>query len=146
MGVLYRNLKDMPMLSFAYPDRHDGRVSIVTVDEEWKKHRKIIGHLTDSTKGRERMAPNDYFKSVYQDLWKEAYPKEKIPTKEMSIGMYALTLAITKSNGLYSLLSDTYGTGYVNNILDYAMFTIMYRSSVTQMFESVMYIIFRQIN
>lgn len=68
----------------------------------------------------------------------EAYPDEKIPAKEISIGMYALTLAITRSNGLYSLLSDTYGTEYVNNILDYAMFSIMYTSSVTQMFESIM--------
>ena len=138
MGIVYRNLKDMQMPSFAYPDRHDGRVSIVTVDEEGRKRRKIIGHLTDSTKGNERMVPNDYFKTVYQDLWKEAYPDEKVPAKEISIGMYVLTLAITRMNGLYSLLGDTYGTEYVNNILDYAMFSIMYRSGVTQMFESIM--------
>ena len=111
---------------------------IITVDEEGRKHRKTIGGLTVETKGEERMVPNDYFKNVYQDLWNEEYPDNKIPLHEMSIGIYALSLSICTSNGLYEALKDVYGTSYVNSILDYAMFSIVHRNDVTQLYENMM--------
>ena len=77
MGVVYRNMKDMPVPSFAYPNRHDGSVFVVTIDNDGKKHRKTIGALTISAPGTERMVPNKYFKDVYQDLWNDAYPNKK---------------------------------------------------------------------
>ena len=138
MGVVYRNMKDMAIPSFAYPNRHDGSVYIITIDEEGRKHRKTIGGLTVETRGEERMVPNDYFKNVYQDLWNEEYPDNKIPLHEMSIGIYMLSLAICTSNGLYEALKNVYGTSYVNSILDYAMFSIVHRSDVTQLYENMM--------
>lgn len=138
MGMVYRNLKDMPFPPFAYPDRHDGRVYIIVTDEDGKSRRRIIGHMTDSTPGQERMIPNDYFKSIYPDLFSETYPYEKIPAHEMSIGLYALTLGITDKTGLYALLQSIYGMTDVNSILDYAMFLIADRSCTTQLFEKRM--------
>ena len=92
MGKVYRNMKDMAVPSFAFPNRHDGSVYIIIIDENGKNHRKTIGALTDPTKGSERMVPNQYFKDVYQDLWNKEYPTKIIPSHEMSIGMFVLTL------------------------------------------------------
>ena len=94
MGITYRNLKDMPIPDFAYPNRHDGSVYIVSLDNEHNKRRKTIGHLTVDTPGSERMVPNQYFRDYYQNLWKENYPDKPIPHHQLSIGMYALTLAV----------------------------------------------------
>ncbi len=138
LGVVYHNSKDMPLPSIGYPDRHDGRVYIIIIDENGRKRRKTIGHMTCSTPGQERMVPNDYFKNVYHDLWAESYPNDKVPAHEMSIGMYALTLGISEKSGLYSMLQDVYGMEYVNSILDYAMYSLSNRSSTTQIFEQCM--------
>ena len=138
MGSVYRNMKDMALPDFAYPNRHDGSVFIITVDEHGQRRRKTIGALTVSEAGSERMVPNKYFKEVYQDLWNEQYPNKKIPSHEMSIGMYALTLSICEKYGLYSDLQDIYGPVYANSVLDYAMFSIMHRTDTTQLFESSM--------
>lgn len=138
MGVVYRNLKDMPIPSFAFPNRYDGSVYVVTIGDDGKRHRKTIGALTVDTSGEERMVPNSYFRSFYQDLWKEVYPDKKIPSHEMSVGIYALTLSICEKKGIYQNLQEIYGPQYANSILDYSMFYIIERSDVTQMFEGTM--------
>lgn len=138
MGVVYRNLKDMPIPSFAFPNRHDGSVYVVTVGDDGKRHRKTIGALTVGTPGEERMVPNSYFRSFYQDLWKEVYPEKKIPSHQMSVGVYALTLSICEKKDIYQNLREIYGPQYANSILDYSMFSIIERSDVTQMFEGTM--------
>ena len=138
MGKVYRNMKDMAIPSFAFPNRHDGSVYIIIIDENGKNHRKTIGALTDPTNGSERMVPNQYFKDVYQDLWNKEYPTKKIPSHEMSIGMYVLTLSICSKNEVYNYLQDIYGPLFANSILDYTMFSIMHRSDVTQMYEPTM--------
>ena len=139
MGTTFRNLKDMPIPDFAYPNRHDGSVYTVTIDESGKKHRKTIGSLTIDVPGQERMVPNSYFRDHYQELWNNAYPEKPIPRQELSIGMYALTLAIANQIGAYQDLQKVYGMQYANNILDYVMFSILHRSSVTQIYEATMH-------
>ena len=138
MSAVNRNVKDMKMPYFGYPDRHDGRVTAKVIDQDGKEHKKIIGYLTVSDPGQERMIPNQYFKNTYQDLYKEAYPNEKIPFHEMRVGLYALTLGICSTNGLYEVLKDIYGPVSANSILDYAMFSILHKSSSTQLFENAM--------
>ena len=137
MGKVYRNLRDMPLPSFAYPDRSDGRVYIV-YNDDGKRRRKIIGHMTDSSPNNERMVPNEYFKSVYQDLFTENYPKENIPAHEMGVGLYALTLGITDKTELYSMLQKVYGMVNVNSVLDYSMYMLSYKSCTAQVFEKCM--------
>ena len=138
MGSTSRNKHDMPIPSFAYVDRNDGRVFIKPIGEDGKTHKRTIGHMTVSTPGEERMIPSPYFIEKYQNLYKEYYPEEKTPRHQMSVGMYALTLGIATKTGLYSDLQKVYGPVYANNILDYAMFSILYRSSVTQIYENAM--------
>ena len=68
MGFVLRNLPDMPVPSFAYTDRNDGRVFVIQI-EDGVKHKKTIGHMTDSTPGKQRMVPNSYFQEKYQNLF-----------------------------------------------------------------------------
>ena len=128
----------MPVPTFAYPNRHDGSVYIVIPNEDGKRRRKTVGHLTVDIPGGERMVPNNYFRDHYQNLWNENYPNQPIPRHELGIGIYGLTLGISKKIGLYDDLQIVYGTEYVNNILDYAMFSIQHRINVTQVYESTM--------
>lgn len=138
MSRVDRNSDDMPVPSFAYVDRHDGRVFIKPIGADGKPHKRTIGHLTDSTPGQERMVPNQYFRDTFKELFKDAYPKKKIPAHELSIGMYALTLGVLTKNSLYALLKDCYGPIYANSLIDYVMYSILYRSGVTQIFEQLM--------
>ena len=137
MGSVDRNRQSMPVPSFAYVDRFDGRVFICKV-EDGMKRRKAIGYMTDSTPGKEMMVPNNYFRDTYKELYSTAYPDEKIPFHEMSVGMYAATLGVGTKTGLYSDLQDNYGPVYANSILDYAMYSMLYRSGVTQLYEVTM--------
>ena len=84
------------------------------------------------------MIPNQYFREKYRDLFSQAYPDKKLPHHEISVGMYALTLGISERTRLYDDLREVYGPLYANNILDYSMFSLLYRSGVTQMYSHVM--------
>ena len=71
MSSVNRNVSDMPVPSFAYPDRNDGRVFIKSIGADGKTHKRTIGHMTVSTPGEERMIPNRYFQDKFRDLYKE---------------------------------------------------------------------------
>lgn len=129
---------DMPVPGFAYRDRNDGRVFIFKVGSDGRRHKKTIGHMTVSEPGKERMIPNQYFRATYQNEYLEAYPGKSIPFHEISIGMYALTHGVINKTGLYAVLKEVYGPVYANSLLDYAMFSILHRSGVTQLYERTM--------
>ena len=128
----------MRVPGFAFPDRHDGRVFILKVGSDGRRHKRTIGHMTVSDPGRERMVPNQYFRATYQNEYLEAYPGSSVPPHEISIGMYALTQGVVNKNGLYALLTEVYGPIYANSLLDYAMFSILHRSGVSQVYEQAM--------
>ena len=127
MGKADRNAPDAPVPDFAYTDRHDGRVFVRLLDGDGKYRKKTIGYLTDSAAGAERMIPNRYFRDKYRDLYEESCPDVIVPPRELSMGMYALTLGITAKNGLYDDLVNVYGPVFANVILDYAMFLVWHR-------------------
>ena len=134
MGKVYHNKKEIAIPEFAYVDKSNAKVFIITTDPSGKKHRKAIGYATSEL----TMQPNETFRSLYPDLWKEAYPGDKAMLHELSIGMYALTLGVGTDTGLYKILQDVYGPQHGNAILDYCMFSIMYRSCVTQIYADAM--------
>ena len=138
MAKVDRNVADMRVPDYAYTDRYDGRVFIFEIEKDGTKHKRTLGHMTDSTPGQERMIPSRYFRDHFQNEYKEAYPDSKVPPHELSIGMYALTLGISERIGLYDVLKGSYGPQHANNLLDYAMFSILYRCSTTQLFEHTM--------
>ena len=51
MSSTDRSLPGMPVPSFAYPDRHDGRVFVRRRSVSGKLSKRTIGYLTDSTPG-----------------------------------------------------------------------------------------------
>ena len=138
MSSTDRSLPGMPVPSFAYPDRHDGRVFVRRRSVSGKLSKRTIGYLTDSTPGEEKMVPNRYFRELYPDLFSEAYPGKPLPEREISAGMYALTLGIATETGLYEDLRNIYGAEDVNAILDFAMFSILHPGSSPQEFEKAM--------
>ena len=138
MSSTDRSLPGMPVPSFAYPDRHDGRVFVRRRSVSGKLSKRTIGYLTDSTPGEEKMVPNRFFRELYPDLFSEAYPGKPLPEREISAGMYALTLGIATETGLYEDLRNIYGAEDVNAILDFAMFSILHPGSSPQEFEKAM--------
>lgn len=134
MGKVYRNKKEIAIPAFAYVDKSNAKVFIYTTDTDGKKHRKAIGYATSEL----TMQPNETFRSLYPDLWKDAYPTDKAMFHELSIGMYALTLGVGTDSGIYGILQDVYGPQYGNAIMDYSMFSIMYRSCTTQIYADTM--------
>ena len=138
MSSVDRSLPGMPVPAFAYPDRHDGRVFVRSRDRNGKMTKRTIGYMTDSTPGEEKMVPNRYFRECYPDLYSEAYPGKSLPKRDISAGMYALTLGIATGTGLYEDLRNIYGAEDVNAILDCAMFSILHPGSPAQEFEKAM--------
>ena len=138
MGKADRNAPDAPVPDFAYTDRHDGRVFVRLLDGVGKYRKKTIGYLTDSAAGAERMIPNRYFRDKYRELYEESCPEVIIPPRELSMGMYALTLGITAKNGLYDDLVNVYGPVFANVILDYAMFLVWHRQGEAVSFATNM--------
>ena len=138
MSSVDRSLPGMPVPAFAYPDRHDGRVFVRHTGRDGKLSKRTIGYLTDSTPGEEKMVPNRFFRERYPDLYSEAYPGKSLPEREISAGMYALTLGIATETGLYEDLRNIYGAEDVNAILDFAMFSILHPGSSPQEFEKAM--------
>ena len=138
MSSVDRSLPGMPVPAFAYPDRHDGRVFVRHTGRDGKLSKRTIGYLTDSTPGEEKMVQNRYFRECYPDLYSEAYPGKSLPKRDISAGMYALTLGIATGTGLYEDLRNIYGAEDVNAILDCAMFSILHPGSPAQEFEKAM--------
>ena len=134
MSHIYWELKEIPIPKEAYINTSDGRVFLMNTDGTGKKKRKVIGHAASM----ETMHPNDLFKYLYSSLWAEYYGSGKLPEHELNIGMYALSLGISYSSGLYPVLQDVYGPLYGNAIMDYAMYSIMDRSDTTQLFPDRM--------
>ena len=138
MSSVDRSLPGMPVPAFAYPDRHDGRVFVRHTGRDGKLSKRTIGYLTDSTPGEEKMVPNRFFRELYPDLFSEAYPGKPLPEREISAGMYALTLGIATETGLYEDLRNIYGAEDVNAILDFAMLSMLHPGSPAESFEKAM--------
>ena len=138
MSSTDRSLPGRPVPSFAYPDRHDGRVFVRRRSVSGKLSKRTIGYLTDSTPGEEKMVPNRYFRECYPELYSETYPGRSLPAHELSAGMYALTLGIATKTGLYEDLRNIYGAEDVNAILDFAMLSMLHPGSPAESFEKAM--------
>ena len=134
MSHIYWELKEIPIPGEAYINTSDGRVFLMNADGSGKKKRRVIGHAATM----ETMHPNDLFKYLYPGLWAEYYGDRKLPEHELHIGMYALSLGVGCSKGLYPILQDVYGPLYGNAIMDYAMYSIMDRTNTAQLFPDRM--------
>ena len=133
MGYIYRNLQPISIPADGRVNNYDKKVSkYYTYDG--KRRRWIIGAVT--TEGM--MIPNENFRRLYPDLWKQHYGQEVPAMRIVRIGMYALTLSIGYSNGIYPILQKSVGPEFGNALMDFSMYNIQERSNVAQHFSSAM--------
>ncbi len=134
MGKVFYNLSAIPIPPGCYIDNSDGRVLAKIPDGDGKYKRRTIGVLSTS----DTMYPNELFQQRYRDLWEKYYPSKSIKQYELSVGMYGLILGITHQLKLYDLLHDIYGESNVNYILDYVLYSCIYRDDTTQLYPERM--------
>ncbi len=133
MGYIYRNLQPIAIPADGKVNNYDKKVSKY-YKCDGKRRRWTIGAVT--TEGM--MIPNENFRRLYPDLWKQYYGKEVPAMRLVRVGMYALTLGIGFSTGIYPILQKAVGPEHGNAIMDFAMYSIQARSNVAQHFESAM--------
>ena len=73
MGKIFRNLQEIPVPPFAYVNTADARVFTIHRDARNHRQRTTIGQATSKSS----MYPNENFKFLYPDLWKQYYGEEK---------------------------------------------------------------------
>ncbi len=134
MSHIYWELHEIPRPAESYINHSDGRVYLMTRSSTGKKTRKVIGHATSET----MMHPNDMYKFLYPALWEEHYSGNKTLPHILNAGMYSLSLGIGYSNGLYPLLHEAYGPVAANMLMDYADFSMLERSDVSQLYPDRM--------
>ncbi len=120
MGHVYRNLKPVPVPLNANCSRHDGTVSRYSKDASGHRRRTLIGRTTEPG----MMVPNDKFRELYPDLWKEYYG-ENIPDQRLvRTGLYALSIGAGYRRGLYPVLAQSLGAMHANALMDFAQYSM----------------------
>ena len=133
MSHVYRERKEVPIPDEAHINHNDGRVYLLGVDGPGK--RSTIGWATSET----TMHPNDEYRRRYPNLWASEYVKYNDPKGyEIHVGMYGLCLGAAYKSGLYPVLCEAYDEKYANTIMDYAMYSILSRNDVTQLYSERM--------
>lgn len=125
MGKVFWNKPAIPIPPEAYINRHDGTVFIYVLGENQKRHSICIGRLASEF----TMFPNSAFRDKFRNEWVRFYGEEELNPAEMHLGMYALTLGVGVSTGLYPLLQEIYGPTCGNMLIDFCMFSLLNRSS-----------------
>ncbi len=125
---LYDDRHEIPIPSEAHINHYDARVFLISPVD---KKRIVIGKATSE----ELMFPNRSFKKLYPDTFEKEYSEYDDPVNyEMKVGMYALCLGASKSNGLYDVLVRAYDPNPANGIMDFSMYSILTRKNVAQLF------------
>lgn len=97
--------------------------------------RRQIGKALETD--RTKMYPNDNYKELFPDSYKDSLGTKMRPSWQ-SIGLYAVLKSIAERIPLYDCLYKAFGKEDADLILDYAMYSIAYESSVSQHFEKEM--------
>lgn len=97
--------------------------------------RRQIGKALEAD--RTKMYPNDNYKELFPDGYNECVDP-KISPSWQSIGLYTALKYIAERLPLYDCLYKAFGKEDTDLILDYAMYSIAYESSVSQHFEKEM--------
>ena len=137
MSKIYRNVI-VPIPEDAHIDRKKGQVYfqgdyVYHPDKKYTTNTKrVIGRAISETE----MYPNSYFRTNYPNIFNEhSADVRKTSPPAISIGLYSVVLAITDKIGLYEILIDSFGPEKANAIMDFAMYSIFYNSSVAKNFK-----------
>ncbi len=131
---LYDELNEIPVPDFAHPDGYRVYMNYPVGNGQTKK--LYIGQYARKEEGT--FYANENFRLYCPKEWAAAYEKENAPHYQYNVGMYAMTLAVSHSTGLYPALHETFGPLYGNILLDFAMYSIMERSNVAYRFKPAM--------
>lgn len=137
---LYKNIVvDVPVDAQAVSST--GRVYVIrekryNKDMQYNNDKRItIGRLND-TSGK-TMNPNTNYAIRYPDIFEKASFGKAAPITKR-IGMYVCALACGTSTGLYEALVKCCGPEHANFIMDYVMYSILYKTNVAKDFELLM--------
>lgn len=118
------------------------RIVLWTIEKRYSKTkqynndaRRQIGKALEAD--RTKMYPNDNYKELFPDSYNKHLGPNPSPSWQ-SIGLYAVLKSIAERLPLYDCLYKSFGKEDADLILDYAMYSIAYESSVSQHFEKEM--------
>lgn len=100
-----------------------------------ERHKKSIGKFIPA---ENKMYPNEYFKFVYRNIWAEQFGGGKVLPEVLYPNLYAMTLGVGYSLGVYPIVLSSYGDLYANALMDYGMFSIRDRSNAVYLMRESM--------
>ena len=118
-----------------------GRVYIVTESRYFEDRqynmdsRLTIGWINDSSK--KTMNPNSNYVARYPYEFSRA-AKGKLAPVTKRCGLYMLSLALSHRNGMYPTLVECFGPENANAIMDFANYSILFRSNVAKDYPHLM--------
>ena len=118
-----------------------GRVYLITETRYMKDRqynmdsRLTIGWINDTS--RRTMNPNSNYAARYPREFSIA-AKGKLAPVTRRCGLYMLSLALSQSNGLYPTLVDCCGPENANAIMDFANYSILYKTNVAKDYPHLM--------
>ena len=135
MGHVYWEKEEIPCPEGSYIDKTTGQVFIYNGSGPRRSSKRITLGYGEGP----NMHPNDTYRALYPEEWKRYYGEEVDTVWEMHPGLYAATLGIGYSTGLYEdLRKSLASTMYANAIMDYGMYSILWKSDVSMTFHSRM--------
>lgn len=93
--------------------------------------RTIIGHMCPGSKTM--MYPTSRYKDIFPQKWAEV-SKEKVLPSVKRIGLFTVCQAVNEKTGIKDVLDGIYGDDAAG-IMDYAMYSVLCHSDVTQLFQ-----------
>lgn len=118
-----------------------GRVYIVTESRYFEDRqynmdsRLTIGWINDSSK--KTMNPNSNYVARYPYEFSRA-AKGKLAPVTKRCGLFMFSLALSQRNGMYPALVDCFGPENANAIMDFANYSILFRSNVAKDYPHLM--------
>ena len=118
-----------------------GRVYVITESRYLKDRqynmdsRLTIGWVNDTSK--KTMNPNSNYVARYPKEFSAAANGKLAPVTKRC-GLYLLSLALSQANGLYPTLVECCGPVTANAIMDFANYSILFKSNVAKDYEHLM--------
>ncbi len=94
-----------------------------------------IGYLCDDNASQ--MYPNENYKLIFATEWERQFGDKPIPALKR-IGMYAAVRVINQSTTVKSLLDGAFDEPTANSLVDFAMYSILFRTNVAEHFVANM--------
>lgn len=143
--AVYRNIQvPIPSSRVTIERQSDGRPALIkyVLEAPYNRDkgypqpkRTTIGHQCVGS--RTMMNPTTKYKEIFPQEWARV-SKEKVLPSLKRFGIFAACQALNSRNGIKDVLDEVYGVDKASAIVDYALYSILHHSDVTQMFADKM--------